>query len=248
LINPAALLADLRSRGFALQRRDKQLLVNPTGAARLTDEDRVRLVAGKEALLALLDAEGHGHSRRPTPADAAFVLVKGQGRLPAVLAALEAAGVVALDIETARAADAGPADPDKTALNLALHRELRAACASAGLAGVADLEERALLGVLWVARSGVFIDQGAWLAQAAAGVAEAARWKAEADRLAPARPSPPAEPWRWDSSRDLRAAFGIPSAGKDAIRKLAHPRADLLRAYRAAEPLKGSLSQEKTAP
>jgi DNA polymerase I-like protein with 3'-5' exonuclease and polymerase domains/DNA modification methylase len=358
LIDPADLLADLRSRGFALERRGEQLLVSPTGTGRLTDEDRAAIRAGKEALRALLAAEGNGHAPSPPPAaDPAFVLVKDQGQLPAVLAALEVAGVVALDCETVGGpcpkqveeaavhyawghvrllqlrGEAGPtflvdcfaADPSplwpalagrglivhgadfdlaflgrlgliagdavhctltmsrllhagtregnslaeccrrwlgvelpkeqqlsdwsgdlspqqleyaaRDVLHLhALHRVLAVECGRAGLTGTVELEEQSLHATLWMARSGVAIDRDAWLAQARAAEAEAERLRLEANALSPARPSPPAAPWRWDSRHDLRAAFGIPSAGKDAIRALVHPQGDLLRAYQAAEP------------
>jgi DNA polymerase-1 len=113
---------------------------------------------------------------------------------------------------------------------------------AAGLSQVADIERSALPAFLWLARSGVAFDRAAWDAltreavQAAAGLA---------DRLDAAGPRRPGflsreGAWDWNSPQQVKAAFEalgihLESTEDEALAKVEHPLAALLRDYRVAQ-------------
>jgi DNA polymerase I-like protein with 3'-5' exonuclease and polymerase domains len=112
---------------------------------------------------------------------------------------------------------------------------------AAGLVAVAEIETRALPAFLWLARSGVAFDRAAWdsltheAEQAAQGMAD------RLDAAAPPRPGFLATQgaWNWDSPQQVKAAFeaaGVPleSTADEALARVDHPLAALLRDYRAA--------------
>ncbi len=122
-----------------------------------------------------------------------------------------------------------------------LLQALTTAIRGAGLAGVVDLEGRALPALVWMARQGVAFDRQRWLALAGAASAQADRLRRDLDQAAPPRPDGAlfAQPWNWDSPaqvQEVLALAGCPVAdtADDTLAAVAHPLAQLLRRYRGA--------------
>jgi DNA polymerase-1 len=112
---------------------------------------------------------------------------------------------------------------------------------AAGLAGVADIETRALPAFLWLARSGVAFDRAAWDALTREATEAARDLAARLDAAAPPRPGFLASEgaWEWDSPQQVKAALEaagvrLESTDDEALAAVDHPMAGLLRDYRAA--------------
>jgi DNA polymerase I-like protein with 3'-5' exonuclease and polymerase domains len=118
-------------------------------------------------------------------------------------------------------------------LRAALLKKLR----SAALTTTADLENRALPAVGWMAGTGVGFDRTAWEALAGEAGGEASSRQADLDRVAPARPGD--KPRNWNSVPQVKEAFAavgvtLTSTADAALAAVDHPLAVALRAYRAA--------------
>jgi DNA polymerase-1 len=123
-----------------------------------------------------------------------------------------------------------------------LQQALARKAEAAGLAQVAEIERRALPAFHWLTVSGVAFDSAAWnvLGQEAATEAEALA--ARLDATAPARPGFLGQEgaWDWNSPQQARAAFEavgiqLDSTEDEALARVEHPLAGLLRDYRAAQ-------------
>src|SRR5262249_4139106 len=68
---------------------------------------------------------------------------------------------------------------------------------AAGLERVADIECRCLPAMVWLARSGVALDRGAWETVAVEATTEADRLARELDALAPSAPQPTLDGGGW---------------------------------------------------
>jgi DNA polymerase-1 len=113
---------------------------------------------------------------------------------------------------------------------------------AAGLEAVADIENRALPGLVWLARSGVAFDVATWKQLATDAAEEANRLIKDLDAAAP-RPNQPGmfagDGWNWDSPQQVKQVFGaigisLESTDDDHLAKTSHPLAQLLRKYREA--------------
>jgi DNA polymerase-1 len=124
---------------------------------------------------------------------------------------------------------------------LPLYRALAVKLKVAGLVKVAELENRALPAVAWLARSGVRLDRGAWEALALQAEQEAEELAKRLDEAAPARDGylGKSGAWNWSSPQQVKQAFaalGVPldATHDDALAAVGHPLAQLLRHHRAA--------------
>lgn len=128
-------------------------------------------------------------------------------------------------------------------LRAALVKKLR----SANLAATADLENRALPAVVWMAGTGVGFDRPAWEGLAAEAAAEVATRAGELTALAPARPN--GKGWNWNSPKQVTEAFAaagvtLTTTADAALAAVDHPLAAALRAYRAAAKRSGTYGLE----
>jgi DNA polymerase-1 len=122
-----------------------------------------------------------------------------------------------------------------------LYARLQEQVKATGQERVAQIEMRCLLAVVWLSFSGVAFDRDGWKALATEAAAEVEKLAQEIDALAP-RPEQGAmftAGWNWDSPEQVRAAFAalgitLESTDDDALAKVEHPLAGLLRQYRAA--------------
>src|SRR5262249_15909002 len=70
-----------------------------------------------------------------------------------------------------------------------LFEALTAKVKEAGMAGVAEIEQRCLLAMVWMGRTGPQLDQDAWRSLARAASDEAERLREELNQAAPQRPN-----------------------------------------------------------
>jgi DNA polymerase-1 len=117
---------------------------------------------------------------------------------------------------------------------------LTAKVKEAGLSKVADIERRALSGVVWTARHGVAFNRDIWTALADAAGKESDRLRRELDSAAPTRPGSLArwDPWNWDSPQQVKEALAlagceVADTTDETLATLDDPVAMLLRQYRA---------------
>jgi DNA polymerase-1 len=122
-----------------------------------------------------------------------------------------------------------------------LYRALEAKVRAAGLEAVADIEQRCLPAMVWLARSGVAFDRDAWDALAREAHAEAEDLAGQLEAAAPERPGRLSKEgaWDWDSPQQVKAALAATGCPVDctqdeALAAVDHPLAGLLRKYRAA--------------
>jgi DNA polymerase I-like protein with 3'-5' exonuclease and polymerase domains len=120
-----------------------------------------------------------------------------------------------------------------------LAEKLEAKIKVAQLEGIADLEHRCLPALVWLGRSGVAFSTDTWQGLVARAEAASARLGRELDLVAPAAAQPAmfGGAWNWDSPEQVKqalAAVGCPveSTDDDALAKVNHPLAGLLRDYR----------------
>jgi DNA polymerase-1 len=126
-----------------------------------------------------------------------------------------------------------------------LHDALAPKLAAAGLTATADLENRALPAVAWMAGAGVAFDRDGWLALAERAQAEAERLKEQLNSLAPERfdqTGTKAVARNWDSPQQVKealAALGaeVPNTRDETLAAVDRPvdarrLAALLRRYR----------------
>jgi DNA polymerase-1 len=116
--------------------------------------------------------------------------------------------------------------------------------ADAGLAAVAEIENRSLPAVAWLSCTGVGFDQAGWDSSASKAAVEAEKLAAELDRVAPPRLQGELfdNGWKWDSPADVAAALtavgcSVPDTHDSTLATLDHALAALLREYRAAKKL-----------
>jgi DNA polymerase I-like protein with 3'-5' exonuclease and polymerase domains len=125
-----------------------------------------------------------------------------------------------------------------------LYEALDARVREAGMAKVAEIEQRCLPAVAWLSASGVGFDVASWAALAQEAAGEAERLAGELDEAAPTRDGylTKAGAWEWDSPVQVKEAFAllghqIENTNDDTLAGVAHPLAGLLRDYRAAAKL-----------
>src|SRR5262249_4786114 len=93
---------------------------------------------------------------------------------------------------------------------LPLYQALAAKIREADLEEAAQIEERCLPALVWMAQHGVAFDNAAWLALARAAEQEAVRHAAELDAQAPRRPGAlEFESWNWDSPQQVLQALKL---------------------------------------
>jgi DNA polymerase-1 len=122
-----------------------------------------------------------------------------------------------------------------------LYERLTQQVKETGQQKIAELESRCLPAMVWLAHSGVALAADAWKALAADAEQESTRLAQELDAAAP-RPEQGglySSGRNWDSPEQVKAAFKalgieLASTADDALAKVAHPLADLVRRYRAA--------------
>ncbi|MFL5341871.1 MAG: DNA polymerase, partial [Gemmataceae bacterium] len=124
---------------------------------------------------------------------------------------------------------------------LPLFTALNAKLAAAELREAADVEHRALPGLVWLGGSGVGFDGQRWDGLAADAQAESVALAGELDALAarPDRPGLFGGGWNWDSPDQVKLAFAalgfqLDSTDDNALAAVSHPLADKLRDYRGA--------------
>jgi DNA polymerase-1 len=113
---------------------------------------------------------------------------------------------------------------------------------AAELTGVVEIETRALPAFLWLARSGVGFNRAAWDSATWEAQQAAQALAAQLDAAAPPRPGFLSREgaWIWDSVEQVKDAFAaaditLESTDDEALARVAHPMAALLRDYRAAQ-------------
>jgi DNA polymerase-1 len=113
---------------------------------------------------------------------------------------------------------------------------------AADLERVAGIEERALPAFVWLAQCGVAFDRQAWDALTKEAQAAAQQLAAQLDDAAPQRPGFLVREgaWDWNSPQQVKAAFeaagiNLESTDDDALARLDHSLAALLREYRATQ-------------
>jgi DNA polymerase I-like protein with 3'-5' exonuclease and polymerase domains len=123
-----------------------------------------------------------------------------------------------------------------------LYRTLAEKIKVADLERVAGIEERALPAFVWLARCGVAFDRQAWDALTKEAQTAAERLAAQLDDAAPQRPGFLGKEgaWDWNSPKQVKAAFeaadiNLETTDDDALARLDHPMAALLREYRATQ-------------
>jgi DNA polymerase I-like protein with 3'-5' exonuclease and polymerase domains len=140
---------------------------------------------------------------------------------------------------------------EDAAVLLPLHTALTAKLKDAGLDRVAEVERRCLPTMAWVGGAGVAFDRATWQALVADASAEAQALREALDELAPQ----PAQDglfeagWNWDSTDQVRQAFGalgiaLDKTDDDTLAKVEHQLAQTLRAYRVARKQVGTYGQD----
>ncbi len=133
---------------------------------------------------------------------------------------------------------------------LPVYASLRQAIDEEGLSRVAEVENRSLPAVVWMAQCGVPVDAAAWGQIAVEVDADADRLRAELDGAAP---RPPILDlgfgWNWDSPQEVRNALllagcDLPNANEDTLSATDHPLANLLRRYRENRKLASTYGKE----
>jgi DNA polymerase I-like protein with 3'-5' exonuclease and polymerase domains len=122
-----------------------------------------------------------------------------------------------------------------------LWEALTAKVKEAGLVAVAEIEQRCLPAVVWMARTGPRLDQDAWQSLARAAGDEADRLREELHRAAPSRtrPAKAPEPWNWNSPHQVKEALALAGCQVDntqaeTLAATDHPLAQLLLRHRTA--------------
>ena len=121
-----------------------------------------------------------------------------------------------------------------------LQEAMAAKIKQANLDRVAEIENRCLPGIVWLSRAGVAFDRSAWETLASAAVVEAGTLAQQLDATAPERSGQLyAGSWNWDSPAQVVEAFQalgitLDAAHDDALAKIEHPLAELLRQHRSA--------------
>src|SRR5262249_9505682 len=155
----------------------------------------------------------------------------------------------ALDKADQRSDWAGPLSEDQLAyaardaeVLVPRHAALAKQVEAAGLVEVAGIEPRALPAFRWLARSGVAFDRAAWNSLTREAEQVSRDLAARLDAAAPPRPGFLAREgaWGWDSPQQVMAAFEaagvrLDSTEDEALARVDHPMAALLRDYRAAQ-------------
>jgi DNA polymerase-1 len=124
---------------------------------------------------------------------------------------------------------------------LPLYQALDAKIREERLERVADIEHRCLPAVVWLAGSGITFSPETWQALATGAEEDAARLTKELDAQAPPREQGEmfGSGWNWDSPAQVKEVFQalgieLESTGDEALGKLDHRLAGLLRQYRDA--------------
>jgi DNA polymerase I-like protein with 3'-5' exonuclease and polymerase domains len=128
---------------------------------------------------------------------------------------------------------------------LPLHDALDALVREAGMAKVADIENRCLPAIVWMTCAGVGFDTSAWDALAEEAEALSGPLLSRLEALAPERPGHSAAlggAWNFDSPKQVLEAlrllgFNVESSDDDTLARIGHPFAEALREYRAARKL-----------
>jgi DNA polymerase-1 len=130
------------------------------------------------------------------------------------------------------------------AVLLPLHEVLDGKVREAGMAKVADIENRCLPAVAWLASAGLAFDADAWVVLAQDAAARAEQLARDLDAAAPARDGylTMSGAWEWDSPQQVLDAlrllgFEIEGTDDDTLAGIDHRLAALLRDYRAARKL-----------
>jgi DNA polymerase-1 len=139
-----------------------------------------------------------------------------------------------------------------------LHEALTLQIEKAGLARVAEIEERCLPALVWMGRHGVPFDRDAWSSLARAAEEEAEALREELDRTAPPRPAAVGElcRWNWNSPQQVKQALAlagceVESTADSVLAAAGHPLAALIRRHRDARKrctTYGSLWLKHVAP
>jgi DNA polymerase-1 len=130
---------------------------------------------------------------------------------------------------------------DDAAVLVPLLEKLTAKIQTAKLEQAAQIEQRCLPGLVWLANKGVAFDRQRWEALAANAKVEAERLRSELGVIAPKCPDClDFATWNWDSPvqvKEALAAAGIvlENTDDDALAGIDHPLAALLRQYRDAQ-------------
>jgi DNA polymerase I-like protein with 3'-5' exonuclease and polymerase domains len=127
------------------------------------------------------------------------------------------------------------------AVLLPLYRALAAKVKETGQEGVAQIEARCLPAMVWLARSGAPFDRDAWTDLARGASQESEDLARQLDEAAPRRDGylTTEGAWNWASPDQVKGAFtalgiALESTDDDALARVEHPLADLLRRHRAA--------------
>jgi DNA polymerase-1 len=117
----------------------------------------------------------------------------------------------------------------------------------AKLETIANIEQRCLPAVFWMAQHGVALDAYRWRVLARDAEHDAEQLRGELDHAAPNRPGTlnGCSPWNWNSTDQVQEVFGllgikIEKADEDTLAAIDHPLAQLLRRYRDASKRAGS--------
>lgn len=130
---------------------------------------------------------------------------------------------------------------------LPLYDALAAKIEAAGMARVAEIEQRCLPAMVWLEQAGVPFDRDAWKALAEHAAEEVEELSQRLDELAPPREGylSKSGAWTWTSDKHVKQVFAdlgtpIEKTDDDTLAALSHPLADLLRQYRSAQKRKGT--------
>jgi DNA polymerase-1 len=130
---------------------------------------------------------------------------------------------------------------DDAAVLVPLLEKLTAKIKAANLEQAAQIEQRCLPGLVWLANNGVAFDCDRWEALAANAKVEAERLRSELNAIAPKCPDClDFATWSWDSPQQMKEVFAlvgvaIENTDDDALAGIDHPLAALLRQYRDAQ-------------
>jgi DNA polymerase-1 len=118
---------------------------------------------------------------------------------------------------------------------------LTAKLKEAGLVGVAEVEQRCMPAIVWMARTGPRLDQDAWQSLARAAGDEADRLREELQKAVPPRPhsGQRADPWNWSSPQQVKEALAlagcqVANTQAETLAATDHPLAQLLLRLRTA--------------
>jgi DNA polymerase-1 len=128
---------------------------------------------------------------------------------------------------------------------LPMYEALDRQVSEAGMGQVADIENRCLPAMAWMASAGVGFDQAAWSALAREATAQSTALLSQLEAVAPARSGHlPALgcPWNFDSPDQILEmlrllGFDVAGTEDDTLAGIDHPLAAVLREYRAASKL-----------